>query len=328
MVDNGRENSTQAELTKLIDEFFEKRRIEEGLTAEEFVKGHPEYADRLREELEDELVWLSRAAWIKAAVDVESTQEQLEEGWHKVREKLKVRGTEEQTTARTSTRRPLRSILEWLAPLTTKPRLQIAVGSIAVLLVVLLARPWIFQPTVDRTPIVSSISFIYQSDDPGIMKGERKLKTLGPALQTSTDTDLVLTALDRYGIQIQPEEDVFLYVFQWDTSGSMAVLFPSSESSELQNPLGPGRVYRIPPEPKWFVLDTTPGIETIGFGVAVSPWDAMEKHIETLDKGTEEEKAAAMAKVKSLIRKAAGDVESGYYGSEFSFQHEIQGEIQ
>lgn len=72
-------------VTRLMDEFFERKKAGEGLTIDEYVKNHPEYADELRNEIEEELSWVARFAELKETPLIVSTEEELNRGWERIR---------------------------------------------------------------------------------------------------------------------------------------------------------------------------------------------------------------------------------------------------
>lgn len=218
----------------------------------------------------------------------------------------------------------LRTIEAWFAEKTSARVWQLAASGAAIVLVALVARIWLFAPTVHERMLVEEFRFVYQSSDNGFKRREATLKTRGGTPE-HIDTRVVLTELDRYALEIQPQSEVFLYLFQWDTHGNMTVLFPHPDYAGLENPLTPGRVYRFPRPPNWFTLDETPGRETIGLGVSESRWEALEDAIGSLDEGDEHKKRTALVQIRSFIREAEKNKSEDFYGSQFSFGHVSKG---
>jgi hypothetical protein len=178
------------------------------------------------------------------------------------------------------------------------------------------------QTTTPSKPLVGDIFFVYQSSGGVGTRGEIGLKTRGIAPAKPAQSPLVLTEDDRYAIQVQPEARTFLYVFQWDTSGNMTVLFPNSKYSDFLNPIDSGSSYRIPPPPNWLTLDERAGLEIIALGASTKHWDTLEQNIKLFSEGSGDEKQAAIARIRTLIEAAENDPESEFYGKRFPFVHE------
>ena len=99
----------------------------------------------------------------------------------------------------------------------------------------------------------------------------RQISTRGPS------ADLVLTRKDPYYLIVHPSDKCFLYLFQLESSGELAKLFPNSKYVPTPNPV-PGGPIRVPDGYEWFYLDDTPGTETIY--LIASRW--RQKALETL----------------------------------------------
>ena len=214
---------------------------------------------------------------------------------------------------------------QWFGEKTSIRIWRLAASGIAIVFIALIARFWLFQPTAYERSLVGEIRFVYQLSDFGFAERETKLKTRGITPKSPVESKLVLTELDRYAVEIQPEFKIFLYVFQWDAHGNMSVLFPNPEYADFENPLMPGEIYRFPPAPKWLSLDETAGVETIGLGGSTRRWEAMENRIRLLSEGNEREKQGAMAEIKVLIAEAEKSKKEEYYGNRFSFDHMLKG---
>ena len=217
-------------------------------------------------------------------------------------------------------------VRQWFAEKTSVRIRQLATAGAAIIFIALVARFWLFQPTPYSRLLVRDAHFIYQLSDSNFLTMAPILKTRGTKPKSLTETPIILTELDRYAVEIQPESKIFLYVFQWDKSGNMAVVFPNRNYPDFGNPLEAGRTYRIPPTPSWFTLDQTPGIETIGIGAASRSWEEMERNVKLFNAGSQEEKRIAIAKIKRLIAEAEKDTNGEYYGRQFTFQHNLKGD--
>ncbi|MCJ7634813.1 DUF4384 domain-containing protein [Candidatus Bathyarchaeota archaeon] len=216
-------------------------------------------------------------------------------------------------------------VRHWLTDRASARVWRLATAAAVIVFVALLAYSWLFRSTIFKKSLLSEMSFVYVTSNSGLVGNEGRLKLRGMTTRSIESTLLILTEDDRYAIQIKPSSEIYLYVFQWDTSSNMALLFPTSEYRDFVNPLAPGKTYRIPPSRNWFVLDLTPGIETIGFGVATKPWEAMERNIDLFNKGSKQEKQIAIAKVKDLISEAEKRKHVEYHAGRFSFYHRLKG---
>jgi hypothetical protein len=71
----------------------------------------------------------------------------------------------------------------------------------------------------------------------------------------------------NYQIGFRPHATSYVYVYQIDTHGNVARLFPGTEfltpENKLENPLRGGRIYWIPAKDAWARLDNTEGKEKI-----------------------------------------------------------------
>lgn len=213
---------------------------------------------------------------------------------------------------------------EWLRGRISVPIWRLATVGATIAFVALLVRFWFMQPTPYPSPLVADVRFIYRSTGFGLVQKEERLRTRAP--ESFVLSDIVLTEHDVYAIQIQPESTIFLYVFQWDESSNMSVLFPNPEYADFTNPLMRGKAYRFPPTPNWLSLDHTPGMETIGFGATVRQWQAMEQSIDLFNQGTKQDKMNAIGEIIHLIQKAKEDTTGMFYGERFSFKHVLEGD--
>jgi hypothetical protein len=216
-------------------------------------------------------------------------------------------------------------VRQWFAEKTPVRMWQLATAGATIILLAVVARFWLFQPSPYSGLLVRDAHFIYQTSDSSFLTMAPIIKTRGTKPTTLPEAPVILTELDRYAVEIQPASKIFLYVFQWDTSGNMALVFPSRSYPDIKNPLQAGRIYRIPPSPSWFALDRTPGIETIGIGASSRPWEEMEREVKLLDAGSQAEKRNATAEIKRLLVEAEKSTRGEYYGRQFTFKHELKG---
>jgi len=91
---------------------------------------------------------------------------------------------------------------------------------------------------------------------------EAKAKFLRSDREDLLSDDITLTQGDSVSIEFTPTRVVYAYVFWIDSTGSKA-LFPNKEFLKEENPLQPGKLYRIPKFGSWLKLDENKGRETI-----------------------------------------------------------------
>jgi outer membrane protein OmpA-like peptidoglycan-associated protein len=75
--------------------------------------------------------------------------------------------------------------------------------------------------------------------------------------------DAVLTPEDNYRITFTPTQNSYVYVYQIDSQGKAAIVFPNAEYGSATNPVTAKRAYTVPPEGRWLKLDKQPGEEEI-----------------------------------------------------------------
>ncbi|HYA39720.1 MAG TPA: serine/threonine-protein kinase [Syntrophobacteraceae bacterium] len=71
-----------------------------------------------------------------------------------------------------------------------------------------------------------------------------------------------LTQNDRYYLVFSANEELYIYIAQVDTSGSIFPIFPNQQFSSVNNPVNPNSEYRFPHE-GYFDLDASTGKEHI-----------------------------------------------------------------
>jgi hypothetical protein len=71
----------------------------------------------------------------------------------------------------------------------------------------------------------------------------------------------------KVGISFESESDCFVYIFWWDTNGKVGQLFPNPELTEGTGEVKAGRTYWLPSlrGDRWYMLDLSPGTETLYF---------------------------------------------------------------
>ena len=90
-----------------------------------------------------------------------------------------------------------------------------------------------------------------------------------------------LSAADSYFLEIEPSSTGSIYVFQIDSEGKLAVLFPAQAGvffSSGSNPVAAGKMLRVPAAEKGrgLRLDNTLGIEHVYIILNAEPWVELE----------------------------------------------------
>lgn len=103
----------------------------------------------------------------------------------------------------------------------------------------------------------------------------------------------VLHSGDTYKIQFTPDEDCYVYIFQYDSSLKLVKLFPFDSNSKLfeslskkelavGNPVRGGQTYTLPADHKSYRLDTQRGTETIHFLAYREPNETLESEYQAV----------------------------------------------
>ena len=72
----------------------------------------------------------------------------------------------------------------------------------------------------------------------------------------------------KIGVWFRPESDCFVHILWWDSTGNVGRIFPNPELTDGSGRVKAGREYWLPlkgGERRWYVLDETPGYETVYF---------------------------------------------------------------
>jgi len=79
--------------------------------------------------------------------------------------------------------------------------------------------------------------------------------------------DSVLKSGQNIGVAFRSQENSFVYIFWNDSGGHMGMLFPNPKLTENIPQVVAGKTYWLPSKEgeRWYVLDDTPGTETIYF---------------------------------------------------------------
>ena len=101
-------------------------------------------------------------------------------------------------------------------------------------------------------PLNLKVQFFYEDRD-------KKVKPL-----TNGTT---LTSGQHVGIAFRAEQDCYVYVFWWDSAGKAGMLFPNLKLTDGTAEVEAEKTYWLPSKSgeRWYVLDKTPGTETVYF---------------------------------------------------------------
>jgi hypothetical protein len=104
-------------------------------------------------------------------------------------------------------------------------------------------------------PLAIKTQFFYENDNKEV---------------TALNNDSVLRSGQHVGVAFRPQEDCYIYIFWVDSAGKMGALFPNSKITEGSAQTQAGKTYWLPRKDgeRWYVLDDTPGTETIYFVVS------------------------------------------------------------
>ena len=216
----------------------------------------------------------------------------------------------------------VKSFIYWLSNLLYRPSIRYAaIGVAVVIIAAIFLRQWLFLPSQKPFFTDEDIIFAYQSSGITNQRNARKLTDRIVSLR-DYDTSLVLTNQDSYAFIVQPKSDIFLYLFQTDTTGNITVIFPNQEFSNFTNPLSEGKMYKFQQnDENYFILDTVTGREIIMIGASINKWQDLEENINLLNKSKREEKLKIIANIKSIIEEYEINTDEEYYGKQFSFIH-------
>jgi uncharacterized protein DUF4384 len=135
--------------------------------------------------------------------------------------------------------------------------------------------------------------------------------------------DATLTSDDPYYLTLHISDPCYLYVYQVDSSGALARLFPNSEYVPTPNPVPPGPL-RMPDMPDWFYLDDVTGFETIYLVASYWPQRRLEGLAEKIraEKDSQERRQLTEQFLQRLeIENQATDGLPGLVFGSYQFMH-------
>lgn len=132
------------------------------------------------------------------------------------------------------------------------------------------------------------------------------------------DEKVALTADDNYKLIIQPAIDLYVYVYQLDSSGKLTRLFPNANINNARNPLKESYIYHLPAKPNWLFLGKKPGMEKLYILASEQPISQLDDLYEKYSQEAGQEKSSPLLKQLEHIEQ---DEYSGVIKWEFSFEH-------
>lgn len=108
-----------------------------------------------------------------------------------------------------------------------------------------------------------------------------------------------LNAGDGFRVVLRPSATAHVYVLLLSSQGDSSVLYPDPTMG-MPNPATGGTEIAIPPD-GWFVLDSTPGTETVQVLVSKTPLHDLETRLAELRNGTQAEPKGVLENVGSLL---------------------------
>ncbi|MGH7961324.1 MAG: DUF4384 domain-containing protein [Candidatus Binatia bacterium] len=86
----------------------------------------------------------------------------------------------------------------------------------------------------------------------------------------------VLRSGDGYRIYFEPHQPCYVYIFQIDSSGKFARLYPNPDSGTQDNFVQAGVAHWVPGKDKWFTLDNVQGKEALYVVATKERWKDIE----------------------------------------------------
>lgn len=101
---------------------------------------------------------------------------------------------------------------------------------------------------------------------------------VGVDIQTQRETGVKVTPLENFRLQVQLNQESYVYIFQVSSDQQLTQLFPNAAYNIVQNPLKGGPLYNFPDPPLWLpVNEDTPGgtIYIIASDTPQQNWDSL-----------------------------------------------------
>lgn len=101
---------------------------------------------------------------------------------------------------------------------------------------------------------------------------------VGVDIQAQLDKNVDVTPADNYRVQVQLNQQRYVYVFQLGSDQNLTRLFPNAVTNVEQNPLQGGPLYNFPSPPNWMAVNE----ETEGGTIYVIAADKPQKNWDLL----------------------------------------------
>ena len=118
---------------------------------------------------------------------------------------------------------------------------------------------------------------------------------IGVDIQAQRDEEVNVTPTDNYRLQVQLNQERYVYVFQMGTDQQLNRLFPNKAYNAEQNPLQVGPLYNFPASPNWLLVNEDSEEGTIYVVAADKPqqdWDVLYDQYSNLKKRTKQQEIA------------------------------------
>jgi hypothetical protein len=112
---------------------------------------------------------------------------------------------------------------------------------------------------------------------------------VGVDIQAQLDKNVDVTPADNYRVQVQLNQQRYVYVFQLGSDQNLTRLFPNAVTNVEQNPLQGGPLYNFPSPPNWMAVNENTEGGTIYVIAADKPqqnWDLLYDQYNNLRRKT------------------------------------------
>jgi hypothetical protein len=191
-----------------------------------------------------------------------------------------------------------------------KPLRWTAVGAAAAVIILMI----VFYPGQEGPAIGLRKGYVIGRGDPHkgpiteAKKGEKKGEKKGPMMfdalhfqylkmgtslieeidmQAPEEEKFFLSSKDNYRILFQLRQELYIYIYQLDSSNMLIRLFPYDELSPGKNPVQKGELFYLPAAPNWLFSKKRRGEEKIYVIASSSPklaWDELYEQYSRLKK--------------------------------------------
>jgi serine/threonine protein kinase len=141
-----------------------------------------------------------------------------------------------------------------------------------------------------------------------------KIELVLPQGKHEGDDPAHVPSFGDYRFEIELSAEGYLYLFQLDSHGSLAMLFPNPQYYHVGNPLAGGKTYTLPPKESpaeagqktesniWFRLDGNAGEETIFLVASIMPATDLERlFLQWTRSGNEKERTQFLKELRKKL---------------------------